>query len=877
MKQRRVSNMGDIVRIYVIASALFMCAFSFTPFGKEKRSVRPGHSHYIHETVSSLQTIRIQHAESGRCLEPVSKILKANGCDVSNSNQLFQMTPTGIHQGKLKHLGTNLCLSLSSSSDQLILSSCTTNNAVNVWKCHFPYVEQGKTWLERDWAGMRTVQGTKCVSVTSDGQVKSKDCTAYGKNVEEKIFVHGKKLMGVCATAGYLGPRTNDSNYYYFQHQKFSLNWQMKYIEVYMVYNNGVYNAFKSEYGTEAEAMKRIRQHALESISIVDKMYLKAKIRVLLKGFEVWSQGDLANTGNTKTSWEVHGNFREYSRKLRLEKGLKYDVAIHVFDKNLYGAAGTATSHYCRQSNWGEVFTMATLGGRDRIIPRSLANILTHELAHHLRSGHNFDPEYTCPTYHLFGGRCTLGGNDWPKAFSMGELNMIRVDGFSCLDNKPSQSSLLGCGNGVIESGEECDCGQSEDCLKNNPCCDGSICKLRRNNGAECSTERCCSNCKFDRTRNGCSPTPIVLSGSDFGEIGESSENVNILKSWNIRVSQGSKVTLIMNLMKFEFDEGCPNDYIEVRDGGLSSSPLIGRYCRSPPSMHVTSSTNSLYVTYKSDASFASHFKLFYTASDGPAVENKDVVIKSKKDGKCFEADYSKANVIMNTGCKDLFTYTKQSTLQHQGTGLCLEPYDWYGSYNKWHKILLKGDCSSHASVFISTSQDSFVHAASGYCLYNSNGNLHIMTCDGTSSTKFSIIKDSGPTTKPPIQGSFRIQHHSKKCFNYDSANQRIQLSSVCDDLYYLSTTKSLVHYATGKCVRPLSNGDNSYIALSANCDDNTKFELTSFGSLRQIKTGSCVHPLNGALYPKEGQPVVIYRGCDVDRLKFSFVAPPVR
>ena len=121
--------------------------------------------------------------------------------------------------------------------------------------------------------------------------------------------------------------------------------------------------------------------------------------------------------------------------------------------------------------------------------------------------------------------------------------------------------------------------------------------------------------------------------------------------------------------------------------------------------------------------------------------ENKDVVIKSKKDGKCFEADYSKSNVIMNTGCKDRFTYTKQSTLQHQGTGLCLEPYDWYGSYNKWHKILLKGDCSSHASVFISTSQGAFVHAASGYCLYNSNGYLYIMTCDGTASTKFSIIK----------------------------------------------------------------------------------------------------------------------------------------
>lgn len=62
----------------------------------------------------------------------------------------------------------------------------------------------------------------------------------------------------------------------------------------------------------------------------VFQMYSKAKIRVVLKGFEVWSQRDLANTGNTKTSQEVHRNFREYSRKLRYEKGLKFDVSIHV-------------------------------------------------------------------------------------------------------------------------------------------------------------------------------------------------------------------------------------------------------------------------------------------------------------------------------------------------------------------------------------------------------------------------------------------------------------------------------------------------------------------------------------------------------------------
>lgn len=102
----------------------------------------------------------------------------------------------------LKHVNSNLCLSLSSNSDAVRLSSCTRNDAMNVWKCHFPFVEQGKSWLERDWAGLRTVSGTKCVAVTRDLQVKAKDCTPYGKNIEEKIFVYGKKLMGVCAVAG---------------------------------------------------------------------------------------------------------------------------------------------------------------------------------------------------------------------------------------------------------------------------------------------------------------------------------------------------------------------------------------------------------------------------------------------------------------------------------------------------------------------------------------------------------------------------------------------------------------------------------------------------------------------------------------------------
>ena len=132
-------------------------------------------------------------------------------------------------------------------------------------------------------------------------------------------------------------------------------------------------------------------------------------------------------------------------------------------------------------------------------------------------------------------------------------------------------------------------------------------------------------------------------------------------------------------------------------------------------------------------------------------------------------------------------------------------------------------------------------------------------------------VTTPAPTSRPPMQNEFSIQHYSKKCFRYESSDQRIHLSSNCDELYHMSTTNSLVHSASGQCVKPVSNYDNSPLTLTSNCDENTRFERTLFGSLRQIKTGSCIHPLNGALHPAEGQRVVIYRGCDETRLIFTF------
>ena len=52
------------------------------------------------------------------------------------------------------------------------------------------------------------------------------------------------------------------------------------------------------------------------------------------------------------------------------------------------------------------------------------------------------------------------------------------------------------CGNGIVEEGEECDCGGEDNC-GDNACCDPKTCKFK--SGAQCddSNEECCENCRF--------------------------------------------------------------------------------------------------------------------------------------------------------------------------------------------------------------------------------------------------------------------------------------------------------------------------------------------------------------------------------------------
>ncbi|KAF4628123.1 hypothetical protein G7Y89_g10029 [Cudoniella acicularis] len=69
----------------------------------------------------------------------------------------------------------------------------------------------------------------------------------------------------------------------------------------------------------------------------------------------------------------------------------------------------------------------------------------------------------------------------------------------SCLTANKDVTTLTGsqCGNGIVEAGEECDCGGTAAC-GNNTCCDPTTCKFTTNSVCDPSNEDCCTNsCQF--------------------------------------------------------------------------------------------------------------------------------------------------------------------------------------------------------------------------------------------------------------------------------------------------------------------------------------------------------------------------------------------
>ncbi|XP_075756740.1 disintegrin and metalloproteinase domain-containing protein 19 isoform X1 [Pelodiscus sinensis] len=259
----------------------------------------------------------------------------------------------------------------------------------------------------------------------------------------------------------------------------------MKYVELLLV-------ADYAEFQKNNYDLQRTKNKLVEVANYVDKFYKSLNIRVALVGLEVWTDGNKCEVSENSRStlW----SFLTWRRKLLAHK--KHDNAQLITGTPFQGTTiGVAPlMAMCSDFQSGGV----NMDHSDNAI--GVAATMAHEMGHNFGMSH--DSPGCCAARAEDGG-CIMAaatGHPFPKVFSpcnRKELDRyLQSGGGICLSNMPDPGTLYGgkrCGNGYLEDGEECDCGEVEDCR--NPCCNAADCSLKP--GAECAHGTCCHQCKL--------------------------------------------------------------------------------------------------------------------------------------------------------------------------------------------------------------------------------------------------------------------------------------------------------------------------------------------------------------------------------------------
>uniref|UniRef100_A0A8D3BM44 ADAM metallopeptidase domain 19a n=1 Tax=Scophthalmus maximus TaxID=52904 RepID=A0A8D3BM44_SCOMX len=245
---------------------------------------------------------------------------------------------------------------------------------------------------------------------------------------------------------------------------------------------------------------EKTKARIMEIANYVDKFYRALNIRVPLIGLEVWTDRDqcIVTEEPNATLW----SFLQWRQKLKSRK--KHDNAQLltgvIFNGTTIGMA--PLEGMCSLESSGGI----TVDHSELSI--GAAATMAHEIGHN--SGMSHDHEGCCVEATAEQGGCVMAaatGHPFPRVFSRCSKrdldSYFQKGGGMCLFNMPNMKDLVGgkkCGNGFVEDGEECDCGEPDECT--NDCCNANNCTLKAE--AQCAHGVCCEGCKLKQAGTMC-------------------------------------------------------------------------------------------------------------------------------------------------------------------------------------------------------------------------------------------------------------------------------------------------------------------------------------------------------------------------------------
>jgi len=307
-----------------------------------------------------------------------------------------------------------------------------------------------------------------------------------GNRTKHKIFPHvvtdGVNFCG-------LNTSSHQSTYSSFNQpgnrQKRDAKNEIRYMELMLVTNQYMMKLFKEK--------NKLEDEIFHLVNLLDGLYLSLKIRVVLSDLEIWEQDPYGMGQNPEDEYR---KFKEYYAEQikspdKTSSWIRSDSTHLIFggqfSSSIVGYANVRAM-CTSDSNGIELYSLKTL---------RLAVVLAHELGHNLGLVHS-DGCY-CPS----NSHCIMSSGvrdsesyKWAGCSENSLQRSIDQQAFPCLRNIPLRKNIYGpsvCGNGIIERGEQCDCGHVTQC--ESKCCDAATCKLLE--GAECDVGGCCDSCKI--------------------------------------------------------------------------------------------------------------------------------------------------------------------------------------------------------------------------------------------------------------------------------------------------------------------------------------------------------------------------------------------
>ncbi|XP_029460001.1 disintegrin and metalloproteinase domain-containing protein 9-like isoform X2 [Rhinatrema bivittatum] len=238
--------------------------------------------------------------------------------------------------------------------------------------------------------------------------------------------------------------------------------------------------------------------YCIELFIVVDneRMFKPLAVSVRLVGMEIWTTINFIDlNGNPST---ILDRFLEW-KETKLVQRVQFDTAILIVQKISGDARGISRiGTICAGHNSG------ILGVFPDDNVEQISSILAHQLGHTVGMYHD-KSDCSCGAE-----ACIMAAEVKPNALKFSNCSadyfkrLSFFGGTECLKNIPVADSLFAektCGNGVVEDGEECDCGKITQCT-NDGCCHPVTCQWM--GYAVCAYGKCCSSCQFTAAGTPC-------------------------------------------------------------------------------------------------------------------------------------------------------------------------------------------------------------------------------------------------------------------------------------------------------------------------------------------------------------------------------------